>query len=521
MNAILIYLLKVNIAIALFYGFYKLFFSKDTFLKIRRVYLLASLVLSFGYPFLSIQNWLSHQPPVQNFIAGYTQLPEIIVTPTGPVSIFSVGNILLFVYLLVFTFLLVRVLFQLISILRMKFGGKCALIKNVKVTLIEQETTPFSFFGAIFLQPSLHTDEEIQQILTHEMTHVRQLHSLDVLIFELLTTVFWFNPFVWLLKREVRQNLEFLADNQVLESGFDCKTYQYNLLQLAYQSPELKLANKFNISPLKNRIIMMNKQKSQKAGLLKYLLIVPLALALVVSSNAETLISSAKKDLQQKEPKTEAKSANKLDGLVVVGYAPTKPTVSPKPVPPPPPVPPVADKQNDPVFQVVEKMPEFPGGQQAMFKYLAENVKYPKVAQEKGIQGRVICQFIVGKEGKVRDVKVIRSVDPELDAEAIRVIRVMPVWTPGEQRGKKVSVQFVLPISFKLDGDKGTTPKISATIVVDGEKMPADFNLNTIKPAEIEKINVIKPSTDKEKKELIAKYGPEAANGVIEITKKK
>ena len=109
------------------------------------------------------------------------------------------------------------------------------------------------------------------------------------------------------------------------------------------------------------------------------------------------------------------------------------------------------EEDDEVVFVVVETMPEFPGGQQALFKYLSENVKYPVIAQENGIQGRVICQFVVNKDGKIVDVEVVRSGgDPSLDKEAIRVIKSMPPWKPGKQRGKPVRVKYTVPVNFRL-----------------------------------------------------------------------
>ena len=112
---------------------------------------------------------------------------------------------------------------------------------------------------------------------------------------------------------------------------------------------------------------------------------------------------------------------------------------------------PVEEEEEEVVFVVVESMPEFPGGQQALFKYLSENVKYPMIAQENGIQGRVICQFVVNKDGSIVDVEVVRSGgDPSLDKEAVRVIKSMPKWKPGKQRGKAVRVKYTVPVNFKL-----------------------------------------------------------------------
>ena len=182
-------------------------------------------------------------------IISAVMLPEYVVQPAGTptTNYFSLENILIGTYALVLLVLTVRMITQFVTIARFRMMGKTETIQNVRVINIQKEITPFSFFGNIYINASLHTEAELEQILAHELTHVRQVHSLDVLVSEMLCNLFWFNPATWLLKREIRQNLEFLADNKVLESGFDSKTYQYHLLQLAYQTPELKITNKFNV----------------------------------------------------------------------------------------------------------------------------------------------------------------------------------------------------------------------------------------------------------------------------------
>lgn len=541
MNPIIIYLLKVNIAIALFYMFYKLFFAGDTFWKTRRFYLTFSILLSFIYPSFSIVGWLEQSVPMQQLITNYAVLQEVTVTPEQDHSL-KLTSILYMIYASIAGILLVRLCLQLISIWKMKRSGTKHWVQGTEIIALQRRIAPFSFFRRIYMNPSLHNEMQTREILAHELTHVRQLHSLDVVLCELLTILCWFNPASWLLKQEIRQNLEFLADNKVIESGFDTKSYQYHLLQLSYQTPDLKLTNKFNISPLKKRITMMNQQKTSKSGIFKYLLIIPLGLALIVSSNAETLINSAKKTLQDKTSTENfqnipQQSSDKLDELTVVGYASNQKALKEPPLPPPSPTSGqtlnadaiVQDKtsstSDEVIFTVVEKMPQFSGGDSELFKYLAQNIKYPVDAQESGIQGRVICQFVVQKDGSISNVEVVRNVAPSIDAEAIRVIKAMPAWTPGEMRGKKVSVRYTLPINFKLDGDKKTDkmkidPKNPPVIVIDGERMPANFNPSVIKPETIEKTEVLKGDTEAMKSVLISEYGQQAVNGVIKITTK-
>ena len=327
------------------------------------------------------------------------------------------------------------------------------------------------------MNPSLHNEQETDQILTHENTHARQRHSLDVLMSELMTILFWINPAAWLLKREIRHNLEFLADNSVIQSGIDSKSYQYHLLQLSYQIPENQLMNRFNISPLKKRITMMNQQKTKKAGILKYSLIVPLALALVLSSNAETLANATKKIIPANDTIRTVKSVKpKHQKVIKTTIKVTTPVIK-------------KDKaQEEKIYESADQMPQYPDGENELMSYIARNLKYPVKAQENGIQGKVIIRFIVNSHGKVVNAIVVKSIlknmnnlrevnvfgygakkntDEKqiqqekqiqsgtdmklLEKEAIRVINSLPDFIPGEIKGQKVSVYYTLPLTFKLE----------------------------------------------------------------------
>jgi TonB family protein len=527
MNDALMYFLEVNIAIALFYLFYRLFFAGDTFWKTRRYYMLFSILLSFVYPFLSVESWLQKQEPVQKMIVNYATLPEFTVTAVRETSIFSLGNISMAIYGLVVLILLVRFILQLASILRIRLHGTVKMVQNTRIIAIEKEVTPFSFFRLVFMNPELHNEHETKEILAHELTHVRQGHSFDVLVSEVLTIILWLNPATWLLKREIRQNLEFLADNKVLESGFDSQTYQYHLLQLSYQTPEHKLGNKFNVSPLKKRIIMMNQKKSAKASLLKYSLIVPLALALVVSSNAQTVINKAKKALTTtKEVKTEKKTAPTKSPVNLTAHL----TINDS----------VATEKN---WDVVEKMPQYPGGEMELMGFMARNLRYPVVAQQNNIQGKVIAGFVVSSTGKVINPEILRSVDPSLDKEALRVISTFPEWIPGEQNGKKVATRYTIPVVFRLDGSTTPAPALGPNekpIVVVGygvRKEEPGVNLNNLpdgakplyiidgKVATESERSLLLPSSIKSIDVLKAKsatsiYGEAGKDGVLVITTK-
>ncbi|WP_294630983.1 M56 family metallopeptidase [uncultured Bacteroides sp.] len=419
----LAYFLKTNVAIALFYAFYRLFFYKDTFFYWRRTALLCFFAVSLLYPLLNIQEWVTaHEPMVAmaDFYANIIPSEPIIVSQQETAMTQRELTMLCItvIYWAGVLLLGLRFLIQLGSIVRLHFQSPQSTIQGVRVHLLKRASGPFSFFRWIFIPPSSHTEAEISEIITHEETHARQYHSIDVLVSELMCISCWFNPFIWLMKREVRGNLEYMADHHVLETGHDCKSYQYHLLELAHHKAAANLSNSFNVLPLKNRIKMMNKQRTRKIGRTKYLMFLPLATLLLIISNIETVARTTKKFVKEAEV-SEFQPKSESDSLV---------------------------------FQVVEVMPEFPGGVNALLEYLAKNTKYPAEAQAKSAQGRVIVKFVVKKDGSISDIKTVRSIEPSLDKEAERVIATMPKWKPGMQRGKAVNVQYSIPVAFRLSG---------------------------------------------------------------------
>ena len=424
-----IYLLKVNVGIALFYAFYKLFCQRDTFFQWRRFALLSFLGISFIYPLLNIQDWVKEQPAMYelaDYYANWMATEEITVTtpvvidaPQLP-SLLTIGIYLYYIGVIVMSF---RFIAQLCSVFRMRWKGTRSMIDGQRIISIPTEADPFSFFGWIFLYLPDLKDESRQEILKHEQTHARQWHSMDVILCELINIVCWFNPFAWLIKTEIRLNLEYLADNKVAETTSDCKLYQYHLLHLVNKNVQTGLCNNFNVSHLKRRIIMMNKKRTHTTGRIKYALFVPLAAALLIASNISCISSEKQEEISEKQESRAAEGE---------------------------------------VFMVVEEMPEFPGGMGECMKWLGQNIKYPADAKEKGVQGRVIVQFVVEKDGTIVNAKVVRGVDPDLDAEALRVVNQSPKWKPGKQKGEAVRVKYTLPIMFRLGNDSSDSKAAEA-----------------------------------------------------------
>ena len=418
-----IYLLKVNVLLALFYAFYRLIFSRDTFFPWRRMVLMASYVMALCLPLLDVSAWMQQQDTLAEASDLYTQvlLPEIVVSPFAT-SVFSAANLLLGIWIGGMVLLLVRFFIQLISIFRLAWLSESSEINGIKIKVLKKSGSPFSFFHWIFINPNAQDADSLNEILIHEGAHVRQWHSLDVVFSELFTVFCYLNPFAWLLKREVRINLEYLADEKVLGEGRESKSYQYHLLGLAYHKNLVGLSNNFNILPLKKRIKMMNKKRSNELKRLSYLLFLPLAGILMVACNLGSKPQKAEGEKSQAASAAISKKAS--DSIATAGSK---------------------------VYYVVEQMPEFPGGPAQLMKFLSGNVKYPKEAIAKKIEGRVIVAFVVNVDGSVSDAQVVRSVDPMLDKAALHVVGMMPKWKPGRQRGKVVRVKYNVPINFKLN----------------------------------------------------------------------
>lgn len=390
--------------------------------------------------------------------------------------------------------LFVRFLIRLGSIIRLRFTASVKKIEGIQVYTLKEPVGPFSFFRWIFIHPESHSSGEIKEILTHELTHVRQWHSIDVVYTELISMICWINPFVWLLKREVRYNLEYLADNTVLQAGYDSRNYQYHLLGLAHHSANHGIYNNFNVLDLKNRIHMMNKRRSGSIERTKYLLFIPLTVLLMIISNIEAVARTARNLTESILPVVTNETFFSMKGHVVnpdgiplggtivlskdgkittttnpdgsfrIENAPANTVFSfyrPGMVRREVTLRESMDnlsivlsgafsKMDNPVFTIVDEMPTFPGGDMAMLTYINKSVVYPREAIEKGIQGRVVVCFVVNEDGSISKTRIVRGIDPSLDREAERVVNAMPQWNPGKKRGEEVAVMYTLPIIFRL-----------------------------------------------------------------------
>lgn len=382
-----IYLLKSTLIFSAMYLCYHLLFSKTTFFQLNRFYLLAIIPISIALPFLN----LSETIIVENtFLA---QLPEISINSNQQTSSKLAIN-WESIFWTISLGLMIMYVFKLVQLAWLIYQLKKGANKNI---------LPFSFFNFIYI-PKNTDNEAKDMILAHEKIHAKELHSLDILIFEIYKTLFWFNPLVWIALKNVKNNHEFIADNIVSQSN---KKHYFNVLIAQLLGANCSdLVNNFNNQLLiKKRIAMMKTQKTNNIKVLNYLLIIPI---MVIA-----LMGAATLNAQESNTKTVKK----------------------------------ADK----IYDQVDQMPEFKGGMDALMKYMGDNVTYPEKAKEEKIEGKVFVSFVVNEKGKVTQIKIEKGASELLDKEALRVINKMPDWTPGKHEGKNVNVKMHLPINFKLD----------------------------------------------------------------------
>ena len=451
-----IYLIKINVALMLLYGFYRLTVSRDTFFGLRRLTLWLIYAVALMAPALNLEYWVRDTPTMASMANVYadTFYPVVVVKAQAPSLTWM--DMLLGIYWAGVAVLSLRLVWQLFSIIRLAVISRKQEVEGIMVHLLRGEGSPFSFFRWVFMYPSTLDGKQLHEVMVHECTHVSGLHSLDTLFSELFSIACWFNPFAWLMKQEVRMNLEYLADESVLSDGNARKSYQYHLLGLAYRQPSesTKIANNFNLLPLKKRIKIMNKRRTSEIGKAKYLLFAPLAGALLMVSNIESVareIGGQVPEVAEVQQKADqalnadvavANPMAKAEEAKAAELAKAEAKASDATAP--------ADTTKNVVYDVTETMPQFPGGQGVMMKYLAANIKYPASAVKAKKQGRVIVAFVIQKDGSVTNARIVRSVDPELDAEALRIVKAMPNWTPGTQDGKPVNVNYTIPVVFSL-----------------------------------------------------------------------
>ena len=487
MTNFLIYDAKVAVLIIVFYMFYRLMLSRETFHRVNRVVLLLTAVASFVLPLCVITlHKTVRMEAVPTVSVGDLQME--VAADAGPVW-WQMLLPLIFIIGVVAT--LGHTLTSILKVWLLIRRSEQHLQPDGTIVCVtgNAEVSPFSWMHYIVMNRSDY-EEHNAAILAHERGHIRLRHSWDLLLVDLLTALQWFNPAMWMLRQDLRAIHEYEADGEVLSQGINARQYQYLLISKASGIGGYSIANGISHSTLKNRITMMLHKKSNRRSLLKLLALIPIV-GLALALNARTVTDYVYDEPQKQQPVKKGKKAGtiKVNGQEIKVVEQDDIVTMEGEVD--------QDQAKEEAFDVVEEMPEFPGGPKALMDYLMTNVKYPKTAFDANIQGRVIAQFVVDKEGTVRDAHVVKSVDPALDAEALRVINNMPKWRPGRQNGKVVNVKYTIPVSFSLDGNNDSpqtagSPNLEGySLTVDGEKVDIGM-LKEISPYKIRSVSVDK-----------------------------
>ena len=534
MEAIVQLIIRVSVGNALFYAFYALLLRKTTFFRLNRLYLLAAILLPVLFAVFPLQYTVlvEGHAPIQDenwaeLFKSTTTVPndQLLSTDNG----FTWSSVLIAVYGTGLFLLALRLLIQSIKPIRLILENKKG--KNANYPIVENRhfSVPFSFFNHIFIHPEYHKQEDLDVILAHEEVHIRERHWIDLLVIELFTLVFWFNPISWLLEQAIKQNHEYLADQGVLSRGQSPARYQLLLVNQLMGMQVLGLSNNLNFALGPTRLNMMKKQKTSRKQLLRFGLLFPVVAGLLLAFAKPEYKTSEKQIVQTTPEIATATTTNKetvIKGIVVdengeplpgtsivmkgttigtvanrdgtfelnvptnteiglfasfVGFKTeeNEMTIDEKKksfnlkfvmkrevvgisteyhegdVPPPPP-PPVPDemKTNDgePVFIIVEEMPQYPGGSYSLAKYInlkEKEIKNKHFFEGKKLDGEATVGFTVPASGKVTNVKILKSSGSELtDDAALLIVNGMEDWSPGKQRGKAVPVDYAVKIEF-------------------------------------------------------------------------
>ena len=531
-------IISISIAVALLWIAYRVLFINSNRLSFNRAFLIIALGFSLILPAAGIVIG-RNMPLVNNYKQNLFQgimLDEVIITADGvmisvpaemtaepeaaPVTTsnkksFDLIGLVGLIWLigaigaaLIFLFKLGKIIFIIIKSPKKKMPGYTAVFTG-------KDHGSYSFFNYAFF-PNENVSHEI---VRHEMSHIEHHHSVDILFVELMMIIQWFNPFIYLYKRELQSLHEYMADRDVVATGIDKQNYMMLILQQCTAVDFSNMSNNFSFLLTKKRIKMISQSKKAKGVVIKALLTLPL-FALLLFANCQSTGQNNKPTEKAAEAEQPVEAENltnfKLaDGCILSFSDPLEITFSDEGAS-------ITEKKyyldlntinNDTTFMIgnheivavknhdeynslsvkidgkdldfnflggmikddseasVEPdMPAtFPGGEVKMMEYLRENLKYPESVREKGIEGKVYVQFVVEKDGSINDVKILRSVCKELDNEAVRVIKAMPKWNPGTQNGEPVRTTMMLPINFKITGETTTTALSGTKWKGDGE----------------------------------------------------
>lgn len=400
------YLIGSQLAIALLYILYKALWGNDTFLPLHRATIVTGIIFALTYPLLPYIPSLSVNSLLPYDDRLSVMLDAITITPDTSTTTFS--NTLTWLYWTVVAIGFARLVIRLCSLFVLRHRCTTTTIEGSQVLLTPSEGSPFSFFKFIFIPQTNYSPDMLHHIICHEKTHVSQRHTFDILLGEIAIIIGWFNPFAWLLRSEIRLYTEQLADAAAIQTATSPQQYQLHLLQASNDNKYP--FSSFGKHSLLARIKMLNRNSSPHYRKLYYIITLPLAALLVTGLQA-----------CKKQPSEQLTATNIIHQI-----------------------------STEIIYDTCEIMPQFPGGEKAMMDFIASNLKYPQQAIKDNVEGAVLAEFIINAEGKVIEPRIVNSLTPECDNEVIRVINLMPAWTPGQQDNMAVNVKFALPIMFML-----------------------------------------------------------------------
>jgi len=421
MNTLLFYLLQSSVGLGTLFGVYWIFLRRDTFFQMNRAFLLFTGLLPMVVPLIPFHRLL--WTPASTLVV---LLEPVLITPhrveqtvITHLQWFGIAQV---VYFTGATIFLVRYMAQVVQLSMLLRHSKVQRSGGIRLVSVDRGYAPFSFLNMIFINEDKMMAENREAILAHEKIHIRQAHSFDLILAEFLIIVQWFNPFAWMIHRELKMIHEYLADEGVIKKGVPLAGYQQLILNETLGIQVNNLTHNFNVSQLKKRIMMMTQKRSGRWAIGKTMLALPAVVALGLLFSAGTLSPVL--------PQEKSKQETKTTGVPV--------------------------KAGDTVhkYAVPDKQPEYPGGEEARMKFLIENIKYPELAVKNNVRGKVFVSFNVELDGSVTQIKVLRGIGSGCDEEAVRVIKMMPEWIPGELKGKPIVTNFVIPIKFDLETKK-------------------------------------------------------------------
>lgn len=415
---ILPYIIKSAMALALLYACIIPLLEKETFHRLNRILILGCLIMSFAIPLVHFTGGTN---PTVDMVRQAVLLPEVLINGNAnEQSVWSWADIMTCIYIIGVVAIFLMTVVQTASlILRLR---KCEHITDNRgntIVLTDCATSPFCLFHYIVMSRDDYANNR-SFILTHEQEHIRLRHYIDLIILQIATIIQWFNPFVWLIGKNLKAIHEFEVDEAVLNKGINATQYQQFLVVKAVGNRLQPFANNLNKESLKRRIIMMNQKRSNRWMMLKALFVIPVAtLAVSVFANTSDMSNMAN-------------AVNTTANTLSTTNMQTQQSATK-------------------AYDVVEVMPKFKGGESAMMEFLMMNMKYPQTAVKAKQQGRAIVGFIVRKDGTISDIYIVKSAGYDvLDNEAMRVVKSMPAWEPGKQKGKPVNVKYFVPITFRL-----------------------------------------------------------------------